>query len=130
MKTGRSKSSFIVENLTRRRVLARRVRSAGDSAERRRGLLADQSLDHDSGLWINPCEAVHTFRMRFNLDVLFLDGNLRVKKIAAGLKPNRIALCLAAKSVLELKAGVAAESGTECGDQLVLRHEREPYSAV
>jgi uncharacterized membrane protein (UPF0127 family) len=130
MEIGTPQSPLIVENLTRQRVLATRVRAARDSTERRCGLLFEQTPDQNTGLWIDPCEAVHTFRMRFNLDVLFLDGSLRVKKIVAALKPNRIALCLTATSVLELNAGAAAASGTECGDQLVLHRAVEPYRAL
>ena len=121
MGKGATQSIYIVENATRQRVIASRICSASGSAERRRGLLDAKELDDDSGLWINPCEAVHTFGMRIALDVVFLDARHRVRKIAARIKPNRISLCLAAESVLEIGAGRAKASGTECGDQLVLR---------
>jgi uncharacterized membrane protein (UPF0127 family) len=119
MKQGLTKSTFVVQNLTRRRVIATRIGSAEDSVQRRRGLLDSPELDRDSGLWINPCEAVHTFGMRVPLDAVFLDKGLKVRKIAENLKPNRIAFCFAATSVLEIKAGCARLSGTECGDQLL-----------
>lgn len=121
-----SQSIFVAENLTRKRVIAGRIRSARDSYERRRGLLDATRLDEDNGLWINPCEAVHTFGMQVPLDVLFLDSRLRVRKIAAHVKPNRISFCLTADSVLEIRAGGAAATGTECGDQLVLRTSTDP----
>jgi hypothetical protein len=121
MSEGAMPFTFVVENLTRQRVIAARVQAANNSAQRRRGLLGVTDLDRDSGLWISPCEAVHTFGMCIRLDVIFLDGRLCVKKIAADLKPNRIAFCLSADSVLEMKAGTAAASGLERGDQLLLR---------
>ena len=129
MSNGTPRSIFTVENITRKRVLAGRIQSARNSADRRRGLLGLKELDSDSGLWINPCEAVHTFGMQMVLDVIFLDADLRVKKIAAHLRPNRIAFCLAADSVLEVKAGAAAASGTKRGDQLQLHNHGGQYTA-
>jgi uncharacterized membrane protein (UPF0127 family) len=120
MTTGRNPSTYLAENLTRQRVIAAAIQSATDSAARRRGLLDAKNLAPGEGLWIRPCEAVHTFGMQLSLDVVFLDKRLRVRKIAAHLKPNRIAFCLSAHSVLEIGAGSAAASGTECGDQLRL----------
>ncbi len=98
--------------------MARRVTLAGSSATRRRGLLGVDKLANGAGLWINPCEAVHTFGMKMDLDAVWLDGGLRVRKISARLKPGRIAVCLRASSVLELAAGASLEAATEAGDQL------------
>jgi uncharacterized membrane protein (UPF0127 family) len=125
MSKGPPRSTFVVENLTRQRLIASRIHSPADSASRRRGLLDIKELDADFGLWIDPCEAIHTFGMQFALDVVFLDGRLRVRKIAAHLKPNRIAFCLTARSVLEIRAGIATASGLECGDQLSMRQAVE-----
>ena len=114
-------SEFSVENLTRGLTLATRIRPASTSAERRRGLLGISELAPGAGIWINPCEAVHTFGMQIVLDAVFLDAELRVKKITANLKPRRIAACLSATSVLELEAGIAAAKNTQPGDQLVFK---------
>jgi uncharacterized membrane protein (UPF0127 family) len=121
MSIGSPKAVLIAENLTRNCVVAGNVYLADDSATRRRGLLDVKDLDADSGLWLKPCEAVHTFGMKIPLDVVFLDAKLRVRKISAHLKPNRIAFCLTAHSALEIRAGVAASCGLNRGDQLVLR---------
>jgi uncharacterized membrane protein (UPF0127 family) len=107
---------YSVENITRGITLATKIRLASDSAQRRRGLLGINELASGAGIWINPCEAVHTFGMRIALDAVFLDAKLRVKKVSAHLKPGRIAVCLTATSVLELGAGAAA--ATQAGDQL------------
>ena len=107
---------YLVENITRGIILATKIRLASASAQRRRGLLGIKELETGAGLWINPCEAVHTFGMRIALDAVFLDNKLRVKKVSAHLRPGRIALCLTATSVLELGAGAAAS--TQTGDQL------------
>lgn len=110
-------------------MIAARIHAANDSAARRRGLRDAEELDSDAGLWINPCEAVHTFGMGLSLDAVFLDAHFRVRKISANLKPNRIAFCLTATSVLEVRAGSMNSSGTECGDQLVFLPASKPTVA-
>lgn len=92
---------------------------ANTSALRRRGLLEHISLEEGDGLWIAPCEAVHTFAMKFPIDVLYLSKDKRVLKIRHSMPKSRISFCLSAHSVLELPAGHAAKTGTQVGDQLV-----------
>ena len=116
---------YVFHNVTRGVALATRVAIAGDSETRRRGLLDADHLESGSGLWIVPCEAIHTFGMKVRLDIVFLDKLLRVKKISHDLGPRRMSVCLRAHSVLELPAGAVARSGTQIGDQL----QRNPKSA-
>ncbi|RXN92899.1 hypothetical protein C7R54_03935 [Achromobacter aloeverae] len=73
---------------------------------RRRGLAGRRPPRGALGVWLQPCRAVHTLGMRYPLDLFFLDGDNRVVKVVAGLPPRRLALCLRAVSVVELKAGV------------------------
>lgn len=108
-------------NLDRGISVARRVWVATNSGERRKGLLGISEMDRECGLWINPCEAVHTFGMQMPLDIVFLDRDYRVRKIRRGVVPNRISICLSASSVVELAAGALAESGTEVNDKLAWR---------
>jgi hypothetical protein len=103
-----------------RRIVATRVTLARTSAERRRGLKSRTELDEYSGLWITPCEAIHTFGMKFPIDALFLDKRRCIRKIRRHLAPCRIALCLSAESVLELAAGTANQWMLAVGDQLDL----------
>jgi uncharacterized protein len=70
------------------------------------------------GLWIVPCEAVHTCGMKFPIDVLYLDRKKRVRKLRRAMVPWRFSVCFLAHSVLELPAGVIEQTGTERGDQL------------
>ena len=76
-------------------------------------------LDAGQGMWIAPCESVHTFFMRFAIDVVYLSRDLKVRKVRKAVGPWRVSACLMAHSVLELPAGTAVETGTEAGDQLV-----------
>ncbi len=107
-----------MRNLTRDTVLAEAADVADTSQKRRTGLLKHESLPAGEGLWIAPCEAVHTFGMKFPIDVLFLSKKRQVLKVRREMTSRRIAFCLRAHSVLELPAGTAASTGTEAGDQL------------
>jgi uncharacterized membrane protein (UPF0127 family) len=109
-----------IVNLTRQTQLGTHVQIAGRSQYRRKGLLGRDCLESGEGLWIVPCEAVHTFCMRFPLDLIYLDRGHRVVKIRSGVPAWRISACLRAHSVLELAAGVIRDTRTEPGDQLSL----------
>lgn len=107
-----------VYNTTRNVVLADGATLADTSETRRTGLLKHTSLEPGDGLWIVPCESVHSFFMKFTIDVLYLDKNHKVKKIRPDMAPWRASACLTAHSVLELPAGTIQQTGTQAGDQL------------
>jgi hypothetical protein len=112
-----------VQNVTRGKLLADRAAIANTSSTRRTGLLKHTGLDKGDGLWIVPSEGVHTFGMKFTIDVLFLDKKRRVKKMRPNMVRGRIAMSFLSHSTLELPAGTIAETGTQPGDQL----EMEKY---
>ena len=114
-----------VNNVTRGKILADRAAIANTSATRRTGLLKHTALERGDGLWILPSEGVHTFGMKFAIDVLFLDKKRRIKKMRPNMVRGRIAFSLLSHSTLELPAGTIAETGTQAGDQL----EMEKYEA-
>lgn len=116
--TQRAPESFTIRNRATGAVLAMSARVAGTSAARRQGLLRSNPLGSGEALWIVPCEAIHTFRMKFSIDAVFIDRAHRVRKICRGLAPWRVAGCVRAESVLELPAGAASQTGTTVGDQL------------
>ncbi len=105
-------------NQTRGTVLADRADMANTSATRRKGLLKHTGLEPGEGLWIAPCEGVHTFGMKFTIDVVFLNKNKKVVKTRPEMVKRRIAFSFRAYSVLELPAGTLAQTGTVAGDQL------------
>lgn len=105
-------------NVTRGTVLAERLEKAHTAAARNRGLLGREAFLPGEGLWIAPCESVHTFFMRFPIDLVYLDRKLRVKKVRHRVGAWRISACLTAFSVLELPAGTVAATQTERGDQI------------
>jgi hypothetical protein len=107
-----------VENLTRHTVLARCLEIADSGAKRNKGLLGRKGLAPGGGLWIMPCESVHTFGMKFSIDLVYLDKKLRIRKVRSSVPPWRVSACLSAHSVLELPAGTIRETQTSAGDTL------------
>ncbi len=83
---------------------------------RMRGLLGRRSLPSGEGILLRPAASVHTFFMRFAIDVVFLDDELRVVGIAAHLRPWRAAAQRGARAVLELPAGECERRGLAVGD--------------
>ncbi len=108
-------------NSTRNRELAGSLAVADKLLLRMKGLLGRESLDHGEGLWIKPCMGIHTFGMRFSIDVIFLNRENAVIAVKKGVAPNRLtAVHARATSVLELPAGVIAATATSPGDHIVL----------
>lgn len=91
---------------------------------RMRGLIGRSGLPAGEGLLLTPAPAIHTAFMRFPIDALFLDRDLRVLDIAERLRPWRIVSKQKARAVLELAAGECARRGVEVGDRLELRDRR------
>jgi len=83
-----------------------------------RGLMGRASLAPDEGMLFRPAGSIHMFFMRFPIDVVFCDRELRVVKVVQDLQPWKTAGARGAKVVVELASGAAA--GLQPGDQLVL----------
>jgi uncharacterized membrane protein (UPF0127 family) len=83
-----------------------------------RGLLGRKSLSPGQGLLIRPTWSIHTWFMRFAIDVVFLDRELRILKIKPQLRPWRAAARWRAHSALELPAGECERLRLEVGDRL------------
>jgi uncharacterized membrane protein (UPF0127 family) len=88
-------------------------------AARLRGLLGRRALPAREGMLIRRESSVHTFFMRFAIDVVFLDADERVLRIDPDVGPWRLKACRGARSVLELAAGESA--GLSVGDRIELR---------
>lgn len=94
------------------------VRVARSFLQRARGLLLRRPLAADEALLIPGCAAVHTFGMRYTIDVVFVDPVGRVLRVVPRVSPWRIALQPGAAGVLELAAGRAAALGFGAGARL------------
>ena len=100
--------------------IARTLETAFDSAARRRGLLGRERLEDGTALIIAPCGAIHTFSMRFPIDIIFAARNGTVLKTYTAVPPARIAFALRAHAAIELPAGAVGRSGTRVGDVLAV----------
>ncbi len=109
-----------ITNQTRDTELASAADLANTSATRRTGLLKRESLEPGEGLLIVPCESVHTFFMKFPIDLVYLDKKRKVLKVRHAVPAWRMSACLRAHSVLELPAGTARKTSTVPGDVLAV----------
>jgi uncharacterized membrane protein (UPF0127 family) len=107
-----------VTNPSRSTVLATCLEVADSGPKRNKGLLGRKGLAPGGGLWIVPCESVHTFFMQFPIDLVYLDRKHKIKKVKSAVGPWRLSACLSAHSVLELPAGTIRDTQTQKGDAL------------
>src|SRR3954467_14080772 len=105
---------------TRGRVVCEQCSVADRPHTRLRGLLGRSELPAGEGLLLRPSPSIHTWFMRFPIDVLFLDRDLRGPDVRGELGPWRMAWQKGARAVLELAAGEAQVRNIRPGDQLVL----------
>jgi uncharacterized protein len=102
------------------RVVCEQLLVAARPLTRMRGLLGRSSLPPGEGILLRPAGSVHTFFMRFPIDVVFLDRDATVVGVEPSLAPWRLAGRRGAKSVVELAAGECARHGVAVGDRLQL----------
>lgn len=112
---------YRLRNLTQGTVVATRVAVARRPWQRLAGLLGRAHLPPDEGLTFPACTSIHTWFMRFPIDVLILDSQWRVMRAHAAVAPWRMLWPVPGGwGVVELAAGTLARSQTTAGNQLVL----------
>ena len=102
------------------RSIASDVIAAFEPAARRKGLLGRDSFAKGSAMVIAPSNAIHTFWMRFAIDVLFVRRDGTVVKVCRSIPPWRMAAALWAYAVIELPAGTLAAHDARVGDVLTV----------
>jgi uncharacterized membrane protein (UPF0127 family) len=108
-------------NRTRHAYLATRLSVAETHWSRLRGLMCTNAASFPAGnaLWIVPSRGVHTFAMKFPIDVIYLDNKKVVVHIEHAMKPWRVApVSMRTTSVLELPGDTLESSGTTIGDEI------------
>jgi uncharacterized membrane protein (UPF0127 family) len=108
--------------------LATTIETAFDSASRKQGLLGRDGLADNAALVIAPCSAVHTFAMRFPIDVVFARRDGRIIKMRQAMAVSRISAAIGAFAVIEMAAGTIARSGIRVGDRLAVLATDPPSS--
>jgi uncharacterized membrane protein (UPF0127 family) len=108
-----------LESKTKNQRLISRLEVAESFLSRGKGLLGHERLNEDSGMWIHRCNSIHTFFMKFPIDCIFVDKNLKVKAIYKDVRPWRLVPPVwGARSVFELASGAATKMNISVGDQL------------
>ena len=103
-------------------VIAKRVKLALDYKSRSIGLLNRKSIDPEEALVIKPCNSIHTFFMKFPIDVLYMNKDNKVVKIVESLKPWRLSNCLfLANYVIEFNANALKKHSIKEGDCLKIK---------
>jgi uncharacterized membrane protein (UPF0127 family) len=107
-----------IKNLRTGIVYCQQAKLANSFSSRLLGLMFKENLNSGEGLIIAPCNSIHTFFMRFNIDVLFLDKRNRIVKIIRDMPPWRMSwMYWRAQKVIEISGG-SLEQGAQEGDQL------------
>jgi uncharacterized membrane protein (UPF0127 family) len=108
-------------NQTKNTVLAEDVFIANTPLKRIKGLLGKKVFLPNQAIILDPCNSVHTFFMRFALDILFVDKDYKVIKALPKFDPNRITpIYWHSRRVIELSAGKLSLTNTQTEDQLQL----------
>jgi uncharacterized membrane protein (UPF0127 family) len=106
-------------NATRGTVMGERIRVAETGLTRIVGLLGETGLTPGDGLLILPSSGVHTWGMRFAIDVVVLDNDWRIIAVQPEMRPFRMTrLYWKAAGVLELPPGTVKDTSTSVGDEL------------
>ncbi len=118
---------MVILNLTRQSVPARNARYASSFGARLSGLIGKRFSPALDGMVFDRCNAIHTFFMRYPIDVIFADEKYQVLKTVAAFPPWRPFLaCKNAFYVIELPAGTLESTATAPGDQLDLTGALSP----
>jgi uncharacterized membrane protein (UPF0127 family) len=113
--------NFVARDEKTGQIVANRVIVASRRMERAIGLLGRNHLEAGEGLWITPCHGVHTWFMRFAIDVLAMDAGGVVVDAVSTLKPWRMRLPRpGAYSVLELPAGTLRDPQAMIGHRIAI----------
>lgn len=87
---------------------------------RMKGLLGTASLPDRQGILLCNCNSVHMVGMRYPLDIVYMDRNDTISKLAENIKPWRFSCCWQAKNTLEVACGTIRRAGWQVGDKLAL----------
>ena len=106
-------------NDTTQRELGKSISKAVTFFQRTRGLLGRKKIKEGEGLYIPECRSIHTFFMRFTIDVVFINHDNRITRVVPGLVPFRIAFGPQnTAGVLELPAGTIKDNRCVAGDEI------------
>ena len=111
-------------NLDNGQIIVRRLRIADTFLKRFSGLMFTKTLPADGGLHLRPCKGIHTFFMRYNIDVLHLDEEHQVIFLEEDVQPGQIGKTYPhTREIIELPSGRIRETETIVGHKLQFAEE-------
>jgi uncharacterized membrane protein (UPF0127 family) len=115
-------NSLKVVNLTNGAELVNHLATADTFFKRLKGLMFSKSLPAGHGLLIRPCQSIHTYFMKYSIDVLYLSNDFEIVGLDETLKPAKVGKYQKrAHSVLELPAGTIRKTETNIGNYLTIK---------
>ncbi|MFC1755250.1 DUF192 domain-containing protein [Thermoproteota archaeon] len=122
MNNKQSRPIVRIVNKTKSSVLAEKAEIANTPLSRMKGLLGRDKIDLGEGLVIVPCSAIHTFFMKFSIDVAFIDVNNKVVALSRDLTPGKLfSGGRESKKVIELPVGILESTNTCIQDLIELQ---------
>lgn len=112
--------TYQIINKSKDNTVAQKALMADTFFKRGLGLMFRKEMPRDEALIFFNAPSIHTFFMRFPIDIIFLDNTSTVIKVCHLCKSYRFFCCRRSTATLELCAGRAKETGTEVGDKLEL----------
>jgi uncharacterized protein len=104
-------------NKTNNKVISENVMVADSFFKRLRGLMFTKELPEQNALLIKPCNEIHTFNMRYSIDVLYIDANNKILAVNEAMKPGKIGKRVKnAVSVVELPCSKIKNLNVKSGD--------------
>ena len=109
-------------NRSQNTLIASQAQMATSLAQRTKGLLGRLSLAKNEAMVLKPCSSIHTFFMRFPIDVLFVDRQMRIIRLITNMPPNRLSpIAWASIMAIELPAGKIGQTNTQAGDHIEIK---------
>lgn len=109
----------VLENKLTQKRLIEDLEVARTFWSRGKGLLGRKNLPESRALWIPRCNSIHTYFMKFAIDCVFIDKNLKVKAVYQDVRPGRLIFPVwGASSVIEMASGMTSKLNINVGDQL------------
>lgn len=110
---------FILSNASTGHIIANKITQPRGWYKRTLGLMGCKSLDEGEGIWLDDCWGIHTIGMKFSIDILFLNGELRITGMERNVKPGRLAVSQSqARHIIELAIGTLDKNELLKGDRV------------
>lgn len=111
----------MIKNISKNIIITNDSYLANNFFTRLKGLMGKKNMDYDA-LCIKPCKGVHTFFMRFNINIIYVDKKGRILKIIKNLKPWKVTKFIKeSEYIIEIDSKKSKYMKIEVGDELEIK---------